>query len=189
MYGTSGTSPQIRKAENVTQAAFQGDRGEVVFLDQHGPRPAVLVGRDGLHGPVQGLAREALDGEDLPDLLALAVRFGGDVPPLHGEHPCGIVLLGLGAGIVGRRHGEPVGDQVGEAQDQDHPDRQLGARHAGDHGEGRDRPVDAAIDPVAQILRVRPPDDAGADRGRVVGVFQRHGKECSGERRSATRRP
>src|SRR5215203_4002578 len=51
-------------------------------------------------------------GEDLPDLLALAVRIEDDVAPFDGFEMVTLVMFRSGTRVVARRHGKAVGDHV-----------------------------------------------------------------------------
>jgi hypothetical protein len=114
---------------------------------------------------------KALAAEDLADLLALAVRHRVDVALLDRAQVRLLLVLGLGPAVVARGHREAVGDQIGDAENQDHPARQLGADHPGDDREGGDRAVDAAVDPVAQIAERRRAREPPRDRPLRVLVF------------------
>jgi hypothetical protein len=48
-------------------------------------------------------------------------------------------------------------------------------KHAGDHGEGGHRAVDAAIDPIAQVADARPELEPLGDFVRVVVVLEMPG--------------
>ena len=151
------------------------DRRQAVLLRHHGLDPAVLLFGDDVDDGVQRLALEALGLEDLPDLLALSFRRDPNVPLLHAAHLLIFLDLGLGAGEIGGRHRKTVGDEIGGAEDQKRPGREIGADHAGNHGEGGHRAVDAAIDPVAQITDARPVAQALGDFARVVAVLEMPG--------------
>ena len=118
-------------------------------------------------GPTKTLA-----GEYLPDLLALAARFYVDMFSFDGEQPVIVVQIGLGAAVVAGPHREPVGDQVGEAQDQHDAPRHGGPRHPGDDREGRYGAVDSTVDKVSQIVAVGIVGEAFPNRLPCVGMFQ-----------------
>jgi hypothetical protein len=128
---------------------------------------------------------ETLPFEDLADLLALALRHGVDVALLDGAQVRLLLVLGLGAPVVARGHGEAIGDQIGDAENQDHPVRQLRADHAGDDGERRYGTVDAAVYPVAQIAERRRAGQPLGDRlFRVLVLHGRRAPAASGSYRA-----
>ena len=59
--------------------------------------------------------------------------------------------LGTRSGKIARGHGEPVREQVGEAQHDNNRGRELGADDTGNDGKRRDGTVDSAVDPVAEV--------------------------------------
>ena len=91
---------------------------------------------------------------------------------LHVAELLVFVLLSLGAGEIGGGHGESVGEQVGDAEDDHHGRGKAGADNARHDGEGGDRAVDAAIDPVPQIADVRAVAQALGDRAGGMAVFE-----------------
>jgi hypothetical protein len=91
-----------------------------------------------------------------------------------------LVHFGLGAGIVARRHRQPVCQQVGYAKDQDDLGRQARTNDTSHDGEGGDRPVNAAIHPVAQVIRGVVRKQALPDRFAGMVVFKLHGHGAPG---------
>ncbi len=143
-----------------------------MFLGHHGVDPQLAVLGDHLDGAVERLAFEALGSENLTDLLAFAFRREVDMAFLHATDLLVFLDLGLGARIIGGRHGEAVGQEIGNAEDNHHAGRKVGADHAGHDGEGGHRAVDAAIDQIAQIARFRPLLQALGDLARVMAVLE-----------------
>jgi hypothetical protein len=121
--------------------------------------------------------------EDLPDFLCLAVGVGADVALLHPPQTAVVGDVGAGAGEVAGRHRKTVGDQVGAAEDQDDPRIEARPDRAGDDRERRHGPIDAAVDPIAQIRRPRPVGEARGDRLRRAAVLESH----AGLRKSGAR--
>lgn len=91
---------------------------------------------------------------------------------LDGEQASVVVEVGLGGAVVACTHGKSVGNQVGEAEYQHDGSRQVRADDPGDDGKGRDRSINPAIDPIAEIVAARVLREPFSDRLRGVVVFQ-----------------
>jgi hypothetical protein len=94
-----------------------------------------------------------------------------------------LVVLRPGGQVVARRHGEPVGHEIGDAEDQDDARRELGPDDAGHDRERRDRAVDAAVDEVTEVAVVGAGGEARADCLVRVLVFQAVGTDVVTHRR------
>ena len=91
---------------------------------------------------------------------------------LHVAQLCVLVVLGFGACEVGSGHGEAIGEEVGEAENDHDTRRQIGADDARHDGEGGDGPVDAAIDPITEVADMRAVVEALGDLTGRVAVFK-----------------
>ena len=72
-------------------------------------------------------ALEPLVREDLADLLAFALGDRPHVLLLVAAHPRSPLHFGPAPEKVARRHAEPVGEQIGDAEDHDHLGCEAGA--------------------------------------------------------------
>ena len=68
---------------------------------------------------------------------------------------------------------DAVGQEIGEAEHQYHRRRKVGAGNARHDGECRHRAVDAAINPVAEVIASRPARQARPDRLFRMAMLQR----------------
>ena len=174
----AGSTPQTMKARKVMSAAFRRraiDRRQAVLLGHHGLDPAPLLLGDDADGILQRLALEALGLEDLPNFLTLSFGRYFDVALLHVAHMLIFLDLGPGARIVRGRHGEAVGEDIGHAENEQGLGGKRRSDHAGDHGEGGHRAVDAAINPIAQVTDARPLLEPLGDFARVMAVLEMPG--------------
>jgi len=146
-----------------------------MLLRHHGLDPALALGGDDLDGSVQRLAFETLAAKDLPDLLALTLRRLLDMTLFHEAHMLIFLGLGLTPGIIGGGHGETVREEIGRTQDEQSLGGEVGADHSSHDRKGRHRAVNAAIDPIAQIARLRPFREAMGYLSRVMAVFEMPG--------------
>ena len=172
------STPQTMKGEKSHERGFSRraiDRRQAVLLGHHGLDPASLFLGDDADGTLQRLAFEALGLKDLPNFLALAFGRDLDMALLHVAHMLIFFDLGLGAGVIGGGHGEAVGEEIGHAKNEQGFGGKRRSDHAGDHGEGGHRAVDAAIDPIAQITDARSLLEPLGDFARVVAVLEMPG--------------
>jgi hypothetical protein len=95
--------------------------------------------------------RRSLRREELADLLALALGHELDVALLLAPRQLTLLRLGSRAKVVARRHAEPVGDEVRDADDDHDARAQVRSLDTGHDRGGRDGAVDRAVDEVAQI--------------------------------------
>jgi hypothetical protein len=99
------------------------------------------------------------------------------------DPPCLLpkLLFGAGAEVVADRHAEPVGDEVGQAEDDHDAAGELRAGHAADDGERRHDAIDGPVDEVAQIAVTRTVIQTSTNRlGRVRRAKARRRRVCVG---------
>ena len=151
------------------------DRWQTVLLGHHCLDPAPLFLGDDADGILQRLALEALGLEDLANFLTLSFGRYFDVALLHVAHMLIFFDLGPGAQIIRGRHGEAVGEDIGHAKNEQGFGGKRRSDHAGDHGEGGYRAVDAAINPIAQVTYPRSLLEPLGDFARVMAVLEMPG--------------
>src|SRR6185503_16724478 len=123
-----------------------------VFVHEHRLHPSLTIGRDQLYNSLKIVPFKTLAFKDLTNFLSLAFRLEVDMTMLDVFEASPIIEFGFGPKIVAGRHRESVGKQIGESQHENYPIRKLRAGDSGYNGKCRDGAVDAAVDPVAQIV-------------------------------------
>ena len=98
---------------------------------------------------------------------------------LDAEYPLVILTLGLGTDEIAARHGETVRQKISQAQNQQDHGRQIRADHPGDDRECRHGAVDAAINPVPEIIAMRASGEAITDRLLAVAMLERMRRSLS----------
>src|SRR5690606_9988799 len=140
--GAEGEEADEQEGEQRRERGAEGvrlGRPEAELLLDHRLRPQVVVARDDVDAALAVVALEALAGDDLADLLTLALGHEPDVAELLAPRLLALLAGRARAEVVAHRHAEAVGDEVRAAEDDDDRRVEVGALDAGDDGERRDR--------------------------------------------------
>ena len=128
----------------------------------HESDEALLAGQTGhekgrqRNGPDDGKGQERGDGV----AYRLRLLFGNTLGPAH-------AFVRSDAEVIADRHRQPVGQQIGGADDEHHAFAERAARDARHDGERGDDPVVRAVDEVAKVVLDRGLGRREARRARI----------------------